>query len=218
MKRYQLAIFDLDGTILDTLDDLADSVNDALHACGYPTLPEEEVKSYVGNGIRKLVERSVPKTCTREQMEETLSCFVDSYLKRCCCKTRPYSGISTLFDTLRHAGVQCAVVSNKIDSAVRILCDTYFPGQIDYCAGEKKGIPRKPAPDMIRGALRTLGVEEADAVYIGDSDVDITSAQNAGLPCISVTWGYRDRQFLLEHGAVLLADTVQSLADLILQA
>lgn len=200
---YKLAVFDMDGTILDTLEDLKDSTNFALEKCGYPTRSYDEVRRFVGNGIRKLIERAVPEGLTTEQIDRVHEVFTEHYKVHCADKTKAYDGIKPLLEKLRASGVKTAVVSNKADYGVQELCKEYFDGLFDYAVGEREGIRRKPAPDAVNEALRVLGIDKSEAVYIGDSDVDFETAKNAELPCISVLWGFRDEEFLREKGATL---------------
>lgn len=199
--KYKLAIFDMDGTILNTLDDLADSTNYALRGNGLPERTIEEVRRFVGNGIRKLIERAVPAGTEVSQIDRVHESFTAYYKVHCADRTRPYEGIIELVRDLRAAGCMTAVVSNKADYGVQTLCRDYFPGLFDMAVGEREGIRKKPSPDSVNEVLEKLSVARADAVYIGDSDVDIETAKNAGLDCISVEWGFRDREFLIEHGA-----------------
>lgn len=209
--RYKLVIFDLDGTILNTLEDLADSVNAALKKAGYPLRTVEEVRCFVGNGIRKLMERIVPAGCSTEEIDRVHRYFTEFYTVHCADKTRPYEGIESLVKQLHAEHVLTAVVSNKADYAVQSLCEQYFPGLFDYVVGEREGVRKKPCPDSVKEVLKQLKVEKEDAVYIGDSDVDIETAANAGMKCISVDWGFRDREFLLEHGAACIVSTTEEL-------
>lgn len=202
--KYKLAIFDLDGTILNTLDDLADSTNYALRENGLPERTVQEVRCFVGNGIRKLIERAVPAGTQTEQTDRVHESFTAHYKAHCADKTRPYDGVIELLRALRAAGCRTAVVSNKADYGVQTLCQDYFPGLFDMAVGEREGIRKKPSPDSVNEVLQRLCTARADAVYIGDSDVDIETAKNAGLDCISVEWGFRGREFLLEHGAARL--------------
>lgn len=199
--RYKLVIFDMDGTILNTLEDLADSINYALSANGYAGRTLDEVRCFVGNGIRKLVERAVPEGTGEAEKERVYESFTAHYKVHCADKTRPYDGIVELLKSLREAGCMTAVVSNKADYGVQILCDDYFPGLFDAAVGERPGICRKPSPDSVNEVLAKLDVSRGQAVYVGDSDVDVETAKNAGLACIAVEWGFRDRNFLLAHGA-----------------
>lgn len=213
---YKLAVFDMDGTILDTLEDLKDSTNFALEKCGYPTRSYDEVRRFVGNGIRKLIERAVPEGLTTEQIDRVHEVFTEHYKVHCADKTKAYDGIKPLLEKLRASGVKTAVVSNKADYGVQELCKEYFDGLFDYAVGEREGIRRKPAPDAVNEALRVLGMSKSEAVYIGDSDVDFETAKNAELPCISVLWGFRDEEFLREKGATLFVRDPAEIYDIIM--
>lgn len=213
---YKLAVFDMDGTILDTLEDLKDSTNFALEKCGYPTRTYDEVRRFVGNGIRKLIERAVPEGLTTEQIDRVHEVFTEHYKVHCADKTKAYDGIKPLLEKLRASGVKTAVVSNKADYGVQELCKEYFDGLFDYAVGEREGIRRKPAPDAVNEALRVLGIDKSEAVYIGDSDVDFETAKNAELPCISVLWGFRDEEFLREKGATLFVRDPAEIYDIIM--
>ncbi len=213
---YKLAVFDMDGTILDTLEDLKDSTNFALEKCGYPTRSYDEVRRFVGNGIRKLIERAVPEGLTVEQIDRVHEVFTEHYKVHCADTTKAYDGIKPLLEKLRASGVKTAVVSNKADYGVQELCRDYFDGLFDYAVGEREGIRRKPAPDAVNEALRALGIDKSEAVYIGDSDVDFETAKNAELPCISVLWGFRDEEFLREKGATLFVRDPAEIYDIIM--
>ena len=199
-------IFDLDGTLLNTLEDLRDSANAALEAFGYPPRTTDEVRRFVGNGVRLLMIRATPDGEQNEKFKEILAYFRRHYAEHCFDQTRPYDGILPMLDRLQKAGIGLAVVSNKFDAAVRELCRRYFPDQIAIAIGEREGIRKKPAPDSVLQAMRELHADPLESLYVGDSDVDIETARNAGIPCVSVTWGFRDRDFLLAHGASALID------------
>lgn len=209
--NYQLAIFDLDGTLLDTLEDLADSVNYVMRSFGCPERTLPEVRAFVGNGIRKLVERSAPKGTAEEEVDRMLARFIEYYKEHCADKTRPYAGIPELLQALREKGVKIAVVSNKADAAVKALCEQYFPGMLDEAVGERAGIARKPAPDTVNEVLKSLQIDKSRAVYIGDSEVDVQTARNAELDCIAVDWGFRDASVLKEAGAEVIVSTPEAL-------
>ncbi len=204
MNRFQAYIFDLDGTLLDTLADLAASCNHALEACAMPPRSIDEVRQFVGSGVRVLMQRAVPQGEENPLFEQALDCFRKHYLIHGQDNTAPYPGIVDMLVSLRRHGVRIAVVSNKFDAATKQLCNHYFPGLVDVAIGECEGIRRKPAPDTVNEAMKQLGVTRHAVVYVGDSDTDILTARNAGIPCLSVTWGFRDRQFLLDHGATAL--------------
>ena len=199
-------IFDLDGTLLNTLDDLADSTNYALSKFGYPTRTIEGVRQFVGNGVAKLIERAIPEGKNNPNFEKCLAIFKENYAQNMYNKTAPYNGIIEMLSNLKSKGIKIAVVSNKFDLAVKELCKKYFEGFIDFAAGENEaqGIKKKPAPDTVLSVLNEFNFAPEDAVYVGDSDVDIMTAKNSKMPCISVTWGFRDKKFLLENGATIL--------------
>lgn len=199
-------IFDLDGTLLNTLDDLADSTNYALSRFGYPTRTIEEVRQFVGNGVAKLIERAIPEGKNNPNFEKCLAIFKENYAQNMYNKTAPYNGIIEMLSNLKSKGIKIAVVSNKFDLAVKELCKKYFEGFIDFAAGENEaqGIKKKPAPDTVISVLNEFNFAPEDAVYVGDSDVDIMTAKNSKMSCISVTWGFRDEKFLLENGATIL--------------
>ncbi len=206
--KYDLIIFDMDGTILDTIDDLADSVNYALTCEGMPVHTVDEIRSFVGNGIRNLMERSVPRGTNEQKVSQVHEKFTVHYKQHCADKTKPYDGISELLRRLRSAGVMTAVVSNKADYAVQMLCEQYFPELFDFAAGEQMPrYPKKPSPEMVDMIIEKSGVDKSRVVYIGDSDVDIRTAENAGIDMIAVDWGFRSREFLIENGAdVIVSD------------
>ncbi len=214
--KYKAVIFDLDGTLLDTLEDLADSVNHVLKEAGYPPRTLEEVRAFVGNGIRKLIERSVPENTAIEDIDNIHKNFIAYYGEHCMEKTKPYDGIMEMLSTLQDAGCKIAVVSNKADYAVQILCDKYFNHIFDGALGEQTGTPKKPAPDAVYKVLDALHISPCDAVYIGDSDVDILTARNSNMDEIIVDWGFRDREYLKEQGAKVLISNPTELINLIL--
>ncbi len=215
--KYKLAIFDLDGTILDTLEDLTDGVNYALSECGYPVRTIDEVRSFVGNGIRRLIERALPSGTSEAEIDRVHGIFSPYYKENCDVKTKPYDGIPAMLQSLRDAGVLTAVLSNKGDFAVQPLIRQYFPDLFTIAFGERAGIPRKPAPDAVFEILERMGVDKSDAVYIGDSGVDIETARNAGLPCICVDWGFREREQLIAAGAERIVSSPGELLRMLLQ-
>ena len=206
MMTYSTYIFDLDGTLLDTLGDLAASVNFALREHGMPEHSIDDVRSFVGNGVRLLMERAIPDGADNPDFEATFATFRQYYMAHSLDTTRPYDGVPEALRELRNRGCQLAVVSNKMMAATQELIHHFFPDTIAVAIGEHEaeGICKKPAPDTVFAALRELGVGQEGAVYVGDSDVDIRTAENAGLPCISVLWGFRDKDFLIKHGAKTL--------------
>ncbi len=213
MNSFDTYIFDLDGTLLDTLGDLAASVNHALRTHGLPEHSIDDVRRFVGNGVRKLMERAVPDGAGNPLFDETFATFRQYYMAHSLDTTRPYEGIPETLEALKARGCHLAVVSNKMMAATQELCYHFFPSTIEVAIGEDEaaGIRRKPAPDTVFAALKALGVGKEDAVYVGDSDVDIQTARNAGIPCISVLWGFRDRDFLLQNGAETFISTPSEL-------
>lgn len=215
MSRINTVIFDLDGTLLYTLTDLLDATNYGLRKTGLPERSLEEVRRFVGNGIQKLMERAVPQGTDEEVLTQALDAFRDYYALHCTDHTEPYDGVLDLVARLDEAGYRLAIVSNKVDSAVKDLNRTFFAEHIHVAIGEREGVRKKPAPDTVYEALKELGSKKEEAVYIGDSDVDLATAANAGLPCISVLWGFRDRSFLVGKGAEHFAETPDDVLRLI---
>ena len=213
MNTYKTFIFDLDGTLLDTLGDLAAAVNYALREHGMPEHSIDDVRRFVGNGVRKLMERAIPDGTANPEFEATFATFRQYYMAHSLDTTRPYDGIPETLAALKARGCRLAVVSNKMMAATQELCQFFFPDTIEVAIGENEaeGIRKKPAPDTVFAALRQLGVGEEDAVYVGDSDVDLETARQSGLPCISVLWGFRDRDFLIKHGAKTFLSAPQEL-------
>ena len=213
MITYKTFIFDLDGTLLDTLGDLAAAVNYALRTHGMPEHSIDDVRRFVGNGVRKLMERAIPDGAANPQFDETFATFRQYYMTHSLDTTRPYEGIPETLAVLKERGCRLAVVSNKMMAATQELCQHFFPDTIEVAIGENEaeGIRKKPAPDTVFAALRQLGVGEEGAVYVGDSDVDLETARQSGLPCISVLWGFRDRDFLIKHGAKTFISAPQEL-------
>ena len=202
---YDTYIFDLDGTLLDTLQDLATSVNYALRQHHMPEHSIDDVRRFVGNGVRRLMERAVPEGAANPAFEAAFATFREYYMEHSLDTTRPYEGILELIHELKQRGCRMAVVSNKMMAATQELVHHFFP-DIEVAIGEDEaaGIRKKPAPDTVFAAMKRLG--EGKAVYVGDSDVDLATARNSGLPCISVLWGFRDREFLLAHGATTFVE------------
>lgn len=212
MTRYKTIIWDLDGTLMDTLVDLMLAVNYALRENGMPSRTLEEVRQFVGNGVRRLIMLSVPAGTTDEVAEKVLADFKAYYVEHCQDNSGLYSGMLATLQALKERGVRMAVVSNKLQKGVTELCEskvkTLDTGELicmmdymDVAIGERPEVARKPAADMVDKAFEEMGIDKENAVYVGDSDVDIATARNAGLPCISVLWGFRDKNFLLDHGA-----------------
>lgn len=198
MKKYDTVIFDLDGTLMDTLEDLANAVNEILRRNGYPVRTIEEVRRIVGNGLRQTLTLCLPKGTKEQVVDELLPDFASYYQEHCQEKTKPYDGIMDVLKTLHERGFKLAIVSNKRDEAVKTLNKECFQEYVKVAIGENEsaGIRKKPAPDTVYQALQELGSKKEQAVYVGDSEVDRATAENAGLPCISVEWGFRDREEL----------------------
>ena len=214
---YKLAIFDLDGTLLDTLGDLCASVNFALRKFGFPERTIDEVRSFIGNGVVKLMERSTPDDIDSNTQQKCLDTFRKYYLQHMADTTAPYANVTTLLSDLRKKGVKIAVVSNKLHPAVEDLCESYFPGLIDKAVGVSVEEERKPSPINV---IKTMELYEADAdncIYIGDSEVDVQTAHNAGIKCIGITWGFRDRECLEANGCDFIADTADEVFSLIIK-
>lgn len=213
MENTKAVIFDLDGTLLNTLYDLTDSVNYALEKYGQPQRSMDEVREFVGNGIRNLMLLAVPDGDKNPMFEEIFAFFREYYKTHCNIKTAPYEDILVLMEELKQRHIKMAIVSNKIDSGVKELNAIHFSEYVEVAIGEREGISRKPAPDSVKEALRMLEVDKAHAVYVGDSDVDIQTAKNAKVRGVSVTWGFRDEAFLKAHGAEILINHPLELLD-----
>lgn len=215
MSRYKTIIWDLDGTLLDTLDDLMDSTNAALEKFNLPRRTRDEIRAFVGNGVLKLMERAVPQGREHPEFDKIFAFFKVHYGKNCNNKTKIYSGLESVLKSLYNAGYKMAIVSNKPDFAVKELNRLYFSEIIHVAIGEAeaKGIKKKPSPDTVFEAMRILSAEKHETVYIGDSEVDIKTAENAGLDCISVLWGFRDEKELVKNGSKVLVKTPEELAE-----
>lgn len=212
---YKTVIFDLDGTLLDTLDDLTASVNVALQRHGLPPRSRDEVRRFVGNGVRLLMERAVPGGRDHPDFERIYQDFREDYGLHCNDRTKPYPGILELLGRLKEQGYGLAIVSNKADFAVNTLREIYFNGLIDVAIGERETIRKKPAPDTVLAALKKLGAGSDTAVYVGDSEVDLETAANVPMDEIAVTWGFRGEELLKEKGAVKMASDVRELEALL---
>lgn len=215
MKKMDTVVFDLDGTLLNTLDDLSNSVNYALRTCGCRERSRDEVRRFLGNGVANLMRKAVPEEAGEACYAEALAVFRRYYMSHCLELTAPYEGICPLLSLLSAKSYKLAIVSNKPQAAVTQLNERFFRRYIHVAIGESEGISRKPAPDTVNAALRQLGSSPRDAVYVGDSEVDIMTARNAGMPCISVTWGFRDRGFLEDCKAEYIADNPDEVASLL---
>lgn len=213
--KYELIVFDMDGTILDTLEDLKNSMNYTLKLYNMPERTLDEIRSFVGNGIRKLIERAVADGTSDDMIEMIHKDFMKHYEVHCADFTKPYDGVNSLIQELRNRGYKTAVVSNKAHDAVLDLCDQYFPSLFDLALGEKPEIAKKPAPDMVNLALKQLQISRENAVYIGDSDVDVATARNSKLDMIAVDWGFRAREFLIAQGAETIVSKPEEILDLV---
>lgn len=216
MPRFEAAIFDLDGTLLNTLDDLAAACNHAMEAFGYPQHTKQEVCSYVGNGVELLIRRALPAGTSDETVQTVLTEFKRYYALHNNDATAPYPGIPEMLRRLVAAGVRCAIVSNKNDPNVKDLARVYFADTVTLAVGEREGVCRKPAPDTVLTVLKEWNIQPENALYIGDSDVDVKTARNAGTPCAAVLWGFRDEACLRGAGAEMLFADAATLCDYIL--
>ena len=215
MGNINTVIFDMDGTVLDTLEDLTLAVNTVLKAHGMPERTREEYRRFFGNGIAHALQLAVPAGTDGQRMNEMIGAFKTYYDAHCLDHTRPYEGITEMMEALDRQGYRMAIVSNKLDSAVQELNARFFAQHIRIAVGEKPGVRRKPAGDMLETALKALGSRREEAVYIGDSEVDLLTAENAGIPCISVLWGFRDREELAGKGARLFAEKPEDVIRLL---
>lgn len=215
IQNIDTIIFDLDGTLLNTLTDLTNSVNYALKEYHLPLHSEDSVRRMVGNGIYNLFEQAIPDGRSFPQYETCVKTFQEHYELHKTDFTCPFPGILKLLKTLQEKDYKLAVVSNKYDQAVKGLCQDFFAPYITSAIGESQAIARKPAPDTVFEAMKELGSAPETCIYVGDSDVDIATAKNCGIPCISVTWGFRSRDFLLEHGAMYFADNIDDILNIL---
>ncbi len=211
--KYETVIFDLDGTLLNTLDDLHASTNEALRGFGYPERTMEEVRRFVGNGAEMLIRRAVPENA---DFTPVLERFRTHYAAHSNERTAPYPGVEELLERLSQRGVRLAVVSNKPDAQVRSLCQAYFGRWIHHACGDREGVRRKPAPDAVWQVMKELGAQPQRTLYVGDSEVDVQTALSAGIDCCAVLWGFRDRDALEEAGAAVLAARAEDVERLIL--
>ena len=210
-------IFDLDGTLLYTLEDLKNSVNVALNKFNYPSRTLDEVRNFVGNGVRLLIERAIPDGKSNPHFEECLKYFKEDYVKNMYNETKPFDGILEMLENLRKKDYKIGVVSNKFDKAVKELCDKYFEGKIDVAIGEneEKGVRKKPDPTGVFEAIKLLNCDKNFTYYVGDSEVDIQTAKNSNLKCISVTWGYKDKEFLLKNNAEIIINNPEEIFEIL---
>lgn len=209
--RYSTVIFDLDGTLLNTLDDLAASVNYAMRQCGFCERTRDEVRRFIGNGVKVLIRRAVPDGTSEEEYQKAYGEFKKHYVKNSRNMTAPYEGVTDLLKKLRESGYKLAIVSNKIDFAVKDLRDEFFEGIIDVAIGDSDATRTKPSPDMVYKAMAELDVGASECVYVGDTDVDIETAKNSDMDCISVSWGFRTRAELESCGATMIADCTEDI-------
>lgn len=213
MKQFDNYIFDLDGTLLSTLGDLTTSTNYAMRAFNMPEHSIDEVRKFVGNGIRKLIERAIPQGIENPQYEQVYNVFMEHYLKHSLDTTKPYDGIMDMLKTLKENGKRMAIVSNKYCTATEELCQHFFNEYINVAIGESERIKKKPAPDTVIEAMERLGITRENTVYVGDSEVDIATARNSGIPCISVLWGFREKDFLIENGGETFIEHPRQLTE-----
>ena len=209
------AIFDLDGTLLYTLEDLKDSVNFALEKYDYPPRTLDEIRNFVGNGVKLLIKRSIPQGTLNPNFEECLDCFKKHYAQNMYNKTKLFDGIDNMLTTLQSRGYKIGVVSNKFDNAVKELCEKYFGKKIEIAIGESEGIKKKPAPDCVLKAMKILNCSPDLTYYIGDSEVDIQTAKNCNLKCISVSWGYKNIDFLKANGANIIVNHPSEILEIL---
>lgn len=214
-QKIDTIIFDLDGTLLDTLTDLTNSVNYAMARYGFPAHSEDSVRRMVGNGAAVLIERAIPQGRNFPQYDSCLKDFQEHYERHKKDCTKPFPGIMEFLKEAADRGYKMAVVSNKFDLAVKGLCEDFFTPYVSAAIGESPKAAKKPSPDTVFLAMDELGSKAGSCVYIGDSDVDLATARNAGIPCISVSWGFRDREFLLQNGAKRIADTADEIWEIL---
>ena len=214
--KYKAVIFDMDGTILNTLEDLKNATNYSLRQFGMPERSLEEVRMFVGNGIKKLVERAVPSGTSEEKIAQVFDVFLEYYEIHSADNTSPYPGILELVEKLKKSGIKTAVSTNKADVPAQELGREYFNGIFDLIVGQQDGLKVKPAPDSVNKILSILDIQKKDAIYIGDSDVDVQTAKNSGLDFIGVSWGFRGREFLEKNGAKNIVDNANEILDLVI--
>ena len=212
-----MVIFDLDGTLLDTLDDLCNSVNYSLRTNNFPERSLAEVRTFVGNGIRLLIERSVPEGTSKELIDKTFECFKTYYAVHCNDKTKTYPGVMDMLKELKKNGYKIAVLSNKAQYAVTKLCNIYFNNLLDDAVGARENVAKKPSPDALYICAENNNINLNNVIYVGDSDVDVATANNAGVRGIAVTWGFRSRELLIKCGAKNLADNTDELLQILLK-
>lgn len=216
MQKVKYIVFDMDGTLLDSLTDLHNSLNYCFDTVGFQRRTYREVRSFVGNGIRTLIQRAVPEGTSEEKTDEIFAMFKEHYMVHCADYTAPYEGIMEMLDTLKEKGYHMAIVSNKADAAVKVLTEEFFGTYIEVAIGDMDGKRKKPAPDLVWLAMEQLGgATKENTVYVGDSEVDYETAVNSGLQCISVLWGFRDKELLKGYGAECFASTPQEVVNIL---
>jgi len=213
MIKYNLR--DLDGTLLNTLDDLADSVNTVMRKEGYQQRTKEEIREFIGDGLKTLMERSLPTGTPEKEIQRCLAMFREIYLRNMRNQTKPYDEIPTVLKRLKEMGIKVGVVSNKADDATKEMCNHYFQGDVDLAIGDNQERKKKPDPDNVYAALQQLGSDKDKSLYVGDSNIDVLTAKNAGLSCVGVAWGYRSRDTLVAAGADYIIDEPYQLILLI---
>lgn len=213
--RYKAVLLDMDGTVLNTLGDLHNAVNHSLRRFAFDSVSMDRVRAGLGNGAAHLIRYCLPEDCAQELYERVLGFYLPYYNAHCSILTCPYEGIVQMMERLRAKGMKLAIISNKGDEAVKELAERFFPGLLETAVGESAAVRRKPAPDAVLAAAERLGVSPESCVYVGDSEVDIQTAKNAGIDCISVCWGFRSREQLMEAGAKSLAETPEELERII---
>lgn len=212
--RYKAVLFDMDGTILDTLDDLTDAVNHTLNKFGYPQITRQQCAQNLGNGARHLIKESMPANA--DNLDEMLDYYLPYYNSHCLVKTYPFDGILPLMKKLADEGVKMAVISNKPDSAAKELSDVFFRNIVDFTIGESKNVKRKPNPDAVLQAIKEFGIDKSECVYVGDTEVDVETAKNAGIDCIAVGWGFRTEDELKKSGADVIVHNCDELLERLL--
>ena len=214
---YKTVIFDLDGTLLDTLEDLFVATNQALKSVDMPLRTKEEVRKMIGHGAIKLIERALGENCTPQLLDNAVQSFTKYYKEHCEDFTKPYDDVMKVLKTLKEKGVKVGIVSNKPNYAVQVLANNYFGELVDLAMGEdeKNGVRKKPAPDSVIKSIELLGGNVNSSIYVGDSEVDIHTAKNANIPCLSCTWGFKDKDFLIENGATLLVEKPIDMLDVL---
>ncbi len=225
-RKIDTVLFDLDGTLLNTLQDMADSVNYVMSTYGFKQHSVEDVRSFIGNGIRKLLERALTASLGKLEagemesfeklVDEATARYREYYQTHCMIKTAPYDGIMELMQRLKAAGIRTGIVTNKNDDASQKMFQHFFADTAGVCYGQRDDIPKKPHPTMIDMALAALGSSSENAVYVGDSEVDMQTAANAGMPCITCCWGFRDRDYLAKNGAYIMVEHPSEISNLIL--